>query len=24
VIFAACWWVGRAERKPPAILPTPQ
>ena len=24
VIFAACWWVGRAERKPPAILPSPQ
>ena len=24
VIFAACWWVGRAERKPPVILPTPQ
>jgi S-adenosylmethionine uptake transporter len=23
VIFAACWWVGRAERKPPAILPDP-
>lgn len=21
VIFAACWWVGRADRKPPEILP---
>jgi S-adenosylmethionine uptake transporter len=24
VIFAACWWVERADQKPPAILPTPQ
>jgi S-adenosylmethionine uptake transporter len=24
VIFAACWWVGRADRKQPAIPPTPQ
>ncbi|HLL10517.1 MAG TPA: DMT family transporter [Rubrivivax sp.] len=24
VIFAACWWVGRADQKTPAILPTPQ
>ena len=24
VIFAACWWVGSVDRKPPAILPTPQ
>ena len=24
VIFAACWWVGRVDRKSPAVLPTRQ
>jgi S-adenosylmethionine uptake transporter len=24
VIFAACWWVGRADRTSPAVLPTRQ
>ena len=24
VIFAACWWVGRADRMSPAVLPTRQ